>query len=206
MDAARERFLTRAGRILPELTAAVPRLRTLDSAHNVLEKRALSVMKICADAVKSSHGNISVDVGGMQGTLHRLQGESFWTAGVSKALLNARILEREVANFLEYLAGSSATTKEVERRLVGFFDIEHRWSLIASAMQAAETALHPAHLEKALKAVDSIVRHTPDLLGYAGSDEWQLAVRVRGTVLEVRQWVDSAYSTSEQWKLEVNIG
>src|SRR6185437_14293129 len=73
-DAARERFIGRAGRILPELGAVRPRLQKLNAARRAIEKHAAVVMKICSDAVRTSHGLIKIG----DHTLHHLEGKPFW--------------------------------------------------------------------------------------------------------------------------------
>ncbi len=206
MDAARERFLVRSGRILPELRAALPRLKLHYIARRVLEKNAAFVMKTCVEAVKSSHGRIGIYRGGQHRILHRLEGESFWTTG-NNALPRATELDVEATSFQEYLRSPNVTKKEAERRLGNLTDIEHRWGLVSKAMQAAESALQPSHLGKVFEAVDQVIRSTPHWHppGLEPGDEWQLNVRLRGTVLEIRARDVQSGSTRETWIPAVDL-
>lgn len=116
VKAAEERFRSRAGRILPDLQAAAPRVRTLIAAGGVLTKNAAEIMRICADAAKSRGGRIETYYGH---EVHRLAGVAFWRDG-GTALLGVLRLQHEVEQFFSYLSSPEATRKEIDRQIGGY--------------------------------------------------------------------------------------
>jgi hypothetical protein len=184
VKAAEERFRIRAGRIIPELQAATPQLKTLIAARGVLTKYASDIMRVCADAAKSRGGRIETYFGH---EVHRLAGVEFWRDG-GTALLSVLRLQHEVDQFLGYISSSEATKKEVGRRLGGFVDIENQWRLASKTLEAAAAALRPEHLRQVFGAAcqvlqySSVPGHQNDILRFDPH------VRIRGSMLEYRDW------------------
>jgi hypothetical protein len=205
MEAAKERFLIRAGRIIPELQAATPRLVKLAAARCALAKHGPEIMKICADAVKSRHGRIQVRSGREDVTVHRLRGDNFWLDG-GNALFRAKQLDCEVSRFLEYLSSPEATKKEVDRRLGNLHDVEYRWGQISRSLEAAEAGLRPSHLEKVFEAVRLVQKGSPPVPGYEDIiyRDLDLRVRMQGSILECREWDEG--SNTVRWIPVVDLG
>ena len=118
VSAAKDRFQARAGRILPALKAALPRLEWQNKVRSILLRYAGQAMSLCVEATRSQNGYLKLRSSREDINLHCLKGAAFWSESNALALPRARQLEMETSRFLNYLASAEPDMNEVERRLV----------------------------------------------------------------------------------------
>lgn len=197
-QAAKERFIIRAGRILPELRAALPRLRWQLTVRAILFDAGREMAHLCVKAIENHRGRLKIgDV-----TLHRIKGTRFWAD--SEPLHRAIDLEILATRFLMYLDSSKTTKKEINRQLELLKNIEERWQLAQMAMADADEAIRPGQLQKVFSACNQIIMSEPRLVGMRGWEDWNLQVRVSGNTLEV-QYFDSELKASS-WHFAAQLG
>ena len=184
--AAAERFQARIGLILPELQAALPRLKWQHELRKILLHRAPMLMRMCQEAASKHHGRIRRAQGGDFVTLHRLRGEPFWLE--DRALDRAKELDYAARRLQLFLGTPEATTKEIDRRLGQLGNVGHTWDLVSKWMAAADEALRPQHLQRVIEAVSRATN--PAIAAYGAAYGLDLTrieavgVRVAGDVLE----------------------
>ena len=202
VQAAAERFRAQAGHILPELEAALPRLKRHQNVREVLSRQVPMLMRVCQEAAEKNQGQIRLARGRDFVTVHQLEGRLFWMN--DRALGRARELDLSIRDFVNFMNGSDAEPRDIERRLSQLGDVRHTWELVCKWMVAADSALRPQHLQSVMDAVGRLPDPFLVDLGVGRSAQFPANLRIVDDLLQ-RRYLIAGTSDRYTWSTIANL-